>query len=109
MLKELQKNPLSREILHADFYEVSLTKEIDITVGLKIVERPPSGRRRIPPGNFPRIGSPLSADSYPDKIEVDVSTLGIGDSLHVQDLKLPEGFRSFRIPTYPGYRGSATC
>lgn len=94
MLKELQKNPLDREILHADFYEVSLTKEIDITVGLRIVGKAPG----VEDGGFlQEISRELEVrclpTQIPDKIEVDVSTLGIGDSLHVQDLKLPEGIR----------------
>lgn len=94
MLKELQRTPLDREILHADFYEVSLTKEIDITVGLKVVGKAPG----VENGGFlQEISRELEIrclpTHIPDFIEVDVSTLGIGDSLHVQDLKLPEGIR----------------
>lgn len=94
MLKELQKNPLSREILHADFYEVSLTKEIDITVGLKVIGKAPG----VEDGGFlQEISRELHVrclpTHIPDYIEVDVSTLAIGDSLHVQDLKLPEGIQ----------------
>ena len=64
MIKELQKTPLDREILHADFFEVSLTKKIDIIGGLEgRWEGPRSGKRRIPSGNFQGTGSPLSADS----------------------------------------------
>lgn len=94
MLKELQRTPLDREILHADFYEVSLTKEIDITVGLKVVGKAPG----VENGGFlQEISRELEIrclpTHIPDFIEVDVSTLGIGDSFHVQDLKLPEGIR----------------
>ena len=94
MLKELQRTPLDREILHADFYEVSLTKEIDITVGLKVVGKAPGMENG---GFLQEISRELEIrclpTHIPDFIEVDVSTLGIGDSLHVQDLKLPEGIR----------------
>ena len=36
MLKELQKNPVTRAYSHADFLEVSLTKEIDVTGGSEL-------------------------------------------------------------------------
>jgi large subunit ribosomal protein L25 len=92
MLKELQKTPLDREILHADFYEVSLTKKIDISVGLKVVGKAPG----VENGGFlQEISRELEVRCLPtvipNYIEVDVSTLEIGDSLHVRDLKLPEG------------------
>lgn len=66
MLKELQKNPIDREILHLDFYEVSLFKEIDVSVGLKIVGKATGVERRDPSGNFPGFGDSLPADQYPE-------------------------------------------
>jgi large subunit ribosomal protein L25 len=94
MLKELQKNPVSREILHADFYEVSLTKEIDVTVGLKVLGMAPGVEKG---GILQETSRELEIrclpTHIPDYIEVDVSALDIGDSIHVQDLRLPEGIR----------------
>jgi large subunit ribosomal protein L25 len=99
MLKELQKNPLDREILHADFYEVSLTKEIDITVMLKVVGKAPG----VENGGFiQEIFRDLEVrclpTRIPDHIEVDVSSLEIGDSIHVRDLQLPEGIKVLSDP-----------
>lgn len=93
MLKDLQKNPVDREILHADFLEVSLTKEIDVTVGLKIVGKAPGVEKG---GILQEVSRELEVRCLPTQIpnylEVDVSSLlDIGDSLHAQDLKLPEG------------------
>jgi len=92
MLKELQKNPVNREILHADFYEVSLTKEIDVTVGLKVIGMAPGVEKG---GILQETSRELEVrclpTHIPDYIEVDVSALDIGDSIHVQDLRLPEG------------------
>ncbi len=92
MIKELQKTPLDREILHADFFEVSLTKKIAIMVGLKVVGKAPG----VENGGFlQEISRELEVRCLPtlipNYIEVDVSTLEIGDSMHVRDLKLPEG------------------
>ena len=92
MLKELQKNPIDRSILHLDFYEVSLFKEIDVTVGLKIIGKAPGVEKG---GILQEISRDLEIrclpTNIPNHIEVDVSALDIGDSIHVEDIKLPEG------------------
>jgi large subunit ribosomal protein L25 len=93
MLKDLQKNPLDREILHADFLEVSLTKKIDVTVSLKVVGKAPGVEKG---GILQEVSRELEIrclpTQIPDYLEVDISTLeDIGDSLHAKDLILPEG------------------
>jgi large subunit ribosomal protein L25 len=95
MLKDLQKNPLDQEILHADFLEVSLTKIINITVSLKVVGKSPGVEKG---GILQEVSRELEIRCLPTQIpnylEVDISTLtDIGDSLHVEDLKLPEGIQ----------------
>jgi large subunit ribosomal protein L25 len=94
MLKELQKNPIDRSILHLDFYEVSLFKEIDVTVGLKITGKAPGVEKG---GILQEISRDLEIrclpTNIPNHIEVDVSALEIGDSIHAGDIKLPEGIR----------------
>jgi large subunit ribosomal protein L25 len=94
MLKELQKNPVDREILHLDFYEVSLFKEIDVTVGLKFIGKANGVEKG---GILQEISRDLEIRCLPTKIpnhiEVDVTALDIGDSIHVGDIKPPEGIR----------------
>ena len=94
MLKELQKDPVSRAYLHVDFYEVSLTKELEVEVGLRIVGKSKGvekggmlqeARRDLTIRCLPR--------NIPEYIEVDISGLDIGDSIHVRDLHLPEEIR----------------
>ncbi len=90
MLKELQKDPVSRAFLHVDFYEVSLTKELEVEVGLRILGKAKGvekggmlqeARRDLQIRCLPR--------NIPEYIEVDISGLDIGDSIHVRDLQLP--------------------
>jgi len=94
LLKELQRDPLGRHYLHADFYEVSLTKEIDITVAIKISGRSQGVENG---GILQEITRELEVrclpTQIPDFIEMDVTPLDIGDSLHVRDLKPPPGVR----------------
>jgi large subunit ribosomal protein L25 len=99
MLKDMQKTPLDREILHADFLEVSLTKAIDITVGLRIVGKAPGVEKS---GILQEISREIEIrclpTQIPDHIDLDVGTLEIGDSIHVQDLKLAEGITVLSDP-----------
>jgi large subunit ribosomal protein L25 len=94
MLKDLQKDPIDLTILHLDFYEVSLFKEIDVTVALKIIGKAPGVEKG---GILQEISRDLDIrclpTNIPNYIEVDVSSLEIGDSLHAEDIRLPEGVR----------------
>ena len=89
MLKEHQIDPLQRKTLHADFYEVSMDVMINVEVpvhllgkaeGVKLGGILEQVQRSIQiqclPGDIPR------------SIDVDVSGLSIGDSIHVRDLKV---------------------
>ncbi len=94
MIKEIQRFPINREILHVDFYEVSLTKPIDILVGIKVVGKSPGVEKG---GILQEAARDLEIRCLPDRIpqyiEVDVSNLDIGDAVHVRDLQLAEGIK----------------
>jgi large subunit ribosomal protein L25 len=99
MLKDLQRTPLDREILHADFLEVSLTKAIDVTVGLRIVGKAPGVEMGgILQETSREIEIRCLPTQIPNAIDLDVSSLEIGDSIHVQDLKLAEGITVLSDP-----------
>jgi large subunit ribosomal protein L25 len=92
MLKELQVHPIKDVYLHADFYEISLDKEITVDIPIHLVNTPvgvASG------GVLEQIKRELSVTCLPgkliDALEVDVSHLDLGGSLHVRDINLPEG------------------
>lgn len=99
MLKDLQQHPLDREILHADFLEVSLTKAIEVTIALKLTGKAPGVEKG---GILQETSRELDVrclpTQIPDFIELDVSALEIGDSIHVEDLKLAEGLEILSDP-----------
>jgi large subunit ribosomal protein L25 len=93
MVKELQRHPVTDRPVHADFQRISLTQKIDARVPL-IVVGTATGVKDF--------GGMLAIDlrelrikalptAIPQKIEVDVTKLGLHEALHVSDLKLPEG------------------
>ena len=94
LLKEYQQDPVSREMLHADFIDVHENEQIKVNVPLVLVGKPvgvteggilSQSRRELEVYAMPA--------AIPEKIEADVSTMKIAQSLHINDVKLPEGVR----------------
>ncbi len=87
MLKDLQIHPVRRSYLHADFYAVSMDVKIEVEVPVRLTgkaEGVKTGGLLQQPQREVKVRC-LPSD-IPEFIEVDVSALKIGDSLHVQDI-----------------------
>ena len=95
MLKDLTIDPVKDIYLHADFCEISMDKEISVSVPIHTINTPAGVKEG---GFLQHIRRELTISCLPDKLikflELDVSGLEIGDSLHVRDIELPEGIRS---------------
>ncbi len=95
MLKELLVDPIKQTYLHVDFYEISMDKKITVDVPIRLINTPEGVAEG---GILQHIRRELTISCLPDElvdfIEIDVSALNIGDSLHVSDLELPEGVTS---------------
>jgi large subunit ribosomal protein L25 len=91
-LKDHQIDPIKRTILHADFQEVDITKPLQLEVALVLMGKPEGIERG---GILQQIRRELTISALPkylpDQIEVDVSDLKLGDSVHVADIPVPEG------------------
>jgi large subunit ribosomal protein L25 len=92
LLKEVQRHPVTSDVLHIDFLRVDPTKRLDVEIPLRIVgtaEGVKAGgvmavvRRNVEISCLP--------DDIPPYIEVDVSALGINEAIHVSDLTLEKG------------------
>lgn len=92
LVKETQEHPLTGRILHADFLEVDLTKQVRVTVSLHFVGRAVGV---VAGGILQPVLREIEVECLPtripDFVEVDVSGLEIHDSIHVKDLMLPDG------------------
>ena len=87
MIKELQRKPVSGNFLHVDFYEVAMDRKIRVNVPVVATGRSAGVeaggvlqivRREVEVLCFP--------NEIPETIEVDVTHLEIGDSVHVEEL-----------------------
>ncbi|MFO7989437.1 MAG: 50S ribosomal protein L25 [Thermodesulfobacteriota bacterium] len=92
MLKELQMDPFGIEYLHADFQQIDMDTQVTVSVPIEIVGtsigvKDGGGMLQIIRRELEVICKP--ADT-PDKIEIDVTALDIGDAVHVEDIDLGE-------------------
>ena len=95
ILKDLMVDSTTDTYLHADFYEISMDKEITVEIPVRLLNTPIGVEQE---GILQHIKRELTISCLPDKlvdaIEFDVSGLDIGDSLHVSDIALPEGIKT---------------
>lgn len=93
LIREVQRDPVWGNILHLDFQEISLSKKLTIKVPIHLVGTPIGVQQDG--GILQHVLRELEVEclptDIPDKIEVDVANLKIGDSIHVGDVKLEKG------------------
>ncbi len=92
LIKELQYQPLTGKFYHVDFYEVDMKAKLTFEVSLKFVGKCIGVENG---GELQHIKREVKVsclpENLPDHIEVDVSSLDIGDSIKVKELKLAAG------------------
>ena len=101
LLKDYQQDPVSREMLHADFLDVRENEEVKVNVPLVLVGKPEgvtSGG--ILSQNRRDIEVYVLPSAIPEKLEADVTHLKIAQSLHIRDVKFPAGVR---VKTHVNY------
>ena len=92
LVKDYQLDPVSDELLHVDFMEVSLKKRITVTVGLSMINKPIGVKQGgILQAIMREIEVECLPTQIPESIEINVENIEIGGNLHVSDLILPEG------------------
>ncbi len=93
LMHEVQKDVLSRQVLHVDFYRIRMDKAIRTKVPITIIGEATGVKEEggilVHPLREIEIKA-LPAD-IPGKIEVDISALKVGDAIHVSSLKPIKG------------------
>ena len=88
IIKDIQYHPLGDEILHVDFHRIDLTRKIVVEVPIQATGS--AVGVRIGEGILEQMLHELEVEclptEIPDHVEIDVSDLDIGDSLHVSDI-----------------------
>lgn len=100
LIKDYQREPVSEELLHVDFIEVSLKEKIRVTI-LVVIIKEPAGIKMggIMQHRVREIEVECLPTQIPDKIEIDAGFVEIGHSLHVSDIPAMEGIRIITDPS----------
>jgi large subunit ribosomal protein L25 len=92
LVKDMQFHPISGEVIHADFYEVDLSAKIQVHVPLHFVGKAVG---IVNGGVLQPILREIEVEclplDIPEFFNVDVTALDIGDSVHIEDLQMPDG------------------
>jgi large subunit ribosomal protein L25 len=95
LLRALNMHPFKMQVQHVDFQRVSKDKKIHMKVPLHFVNAEKSPGVKEQGGLVSHVLNELDIiclpDDLPEFVEVDLSSLTVGHSVHVRDLKLPKG------------------
>ena len=113
--KDVQFHPVKDTPVHVDFYRVTAKSIIEVEVSVNFVgEDVAPGLKEGGTLNVVRYAIEVKcpAGSIPDSIDVDISAMEIGDSIHISEVSLPEGVkptitdRDFTIATIMASRAA---
>jgi large subunit ribosomal protein L25 len=93
LIREIQRHPFKREILHVDFQELVAGEKVVVSIPVVLTGVPEGVRLGggILDQTMRELEIKCDPADIPNHIEADVNGLQIGASLHVRDLKIPDG------------------
>jgi large subunit ribosomal protein L25 len=100
IMRDYQTDPIKGELLHVDFYEVSLKETIRVNVAVVLIGTPIGVKRDggILQAGLREIEIESLPDDIPAHVEHDVRALEIGHSYHVSDIKVAAGIKILSEP-----------
>ncbi|MCP9468557.1 MAG: 50S ribosomal protein L25 [Nitrospira sp.] len=95
LLRDYQLDPVSGAVLHADLFEVSMSKPIRVKVPIQVIGGTPVGVKEggVLHHNLRELYIECLPSALPDHIEIDASGLAIGSGIHVKEITVGEGIR----------------
>lgn len=95
IIRDLQRHPFKELITHADFQRINANEEITLNIQIHFLNGEEAKGVKDEGGILNVLLNEVEISALPKDLpeyfELDVSELGIGDSLHLSDIKLPEG------------------
>jgi large subunit ribosomal protein L25 len=93
LIREIQRHPFKRQILHVDFQELVAGEKVTVRIPIVLTGIPEGVRQDggILDQTMRELEIEVDPANIPNRVEVDVNSLHIGDSVHVRDIALPEG------------------
>lgn len=93
LIREIQRHPIKRQILHVDFQALVAGEKVTVSIPITLTGIPEGVKLEggVLDQTLRELEIEVDPSNIPDHVELDVSAMVIGDSLHVSDIKLPEG------------------
>jgi large subunit ribosomal protein L25 len=99
LIRDYQEDAISGAITHVDFYEIERGKVLRTNVGLRLGGAAVGVREGgILEGFVHELEVECLPKDLPEAIDVDITNLEIGHSLHVRDLEIPSGVQVLNAP-----------
>jgi large subunit ribosomal protein L25 len=93
LIREIQRHPFKRMILHVDFQELVAGEKVVVRIPLVLVGTPEAVRSAggVLDQTMRELEIEVDPANMPNHIDVDVTNLALGHSIHVRDLQVPAG------------------
>ena len=93
LIREIQRHPIKRQILHVDFQALVAGEKVTVSIPIVLTGVPEGVRLEggVLDQTLREIEIEVDPSNIPDHIEYDITNMVIGDSVHISDLKVPEG------------------
>jgi large subunit ribosomal protein L25 len=93
LIREIQRHPIKRQILHVDFQALVAGEKVVVSIPILLTGIPEGVRLEgaVLDQTLRELEIEVDPSNIPHHVELDVTNMMIGDSLHVSDIKLPEG------------------
>lgn len=100
MVKDLQRHPVRRDVIHVDFLRVTADQQIEAEIPIVLLGEALEVTRANGMVDQTLYHLTVSAKpaEIPDEIEVDISEMTLGDAIHVSDITLPAGVTTLVDP-----------
>ena len=107
IVKDIQRHPVKKQILHADFLRVSSDQMLTLQVPLRYINEDQCQGVKQQGGELSHLESEIEIRclpvDLPEFIEIDVAELALGESIHLSDLNLPKGVVSIALTQGEGH------
>lgn len=92
LIREVQRHPFRDEFIHIDFFHVAMDEKIQVEIPIVLIGTPTGVKNKggVMDHQLRELEVFCLPGNIPEKVEIDVTNLDIGDSIHVSDIQLPD-------------------
>ena len=99
VIKDVQYNWLKKQMVHVDFYGVTLKEKLTLEVDIELIGEPigieDGGILQV---ELRKVEIECLPSQMPDSFKVDISSLKVGDHISVGDMEIPDGVEVLTAP-----------